>query len=63
MTDNVTVVPETGSVTPSRFNLLKIAKITAVTAAAAGLVLVVKSKLNGSVDGSVTATVETDSQS
>jgi len=63
MTENVTVLTEEPTPTVSRFNKRKIAKITAITAAAAGVVLVLKRKLNASTDGKLNVTVETDSSS
>jgi hypothetical protein len=44
----------------SRFNLRKITRYTFATVVAVGCVVLIKNKLNGSVDGEVTATVETD---
>jgi len=61
-TENVTVVQEPTSTKP-RFNRLKVAKIAGAATAAVALIVVAKRKLNGSVDGALTATVETDSQS
>lgn len=62
MTENVTVVEEP-TTTPSRFNVRKAAKIAGAATAAVALVALAKRKLNGSVDGALTASVETDSQS
>jgi hypothetical protein len=63
MTENVTVVEEPTVPTKARFNVRKTAKIAGAATAAVALIVVAKRKLNGSVDGALTATVETDSQS
>lgn len=60
---NVTVVEEPVSTEP-RFNVRKVAKIAGAATAVTVLFIAAKRKLNGSVDGALTATVETtDSES
>lgn len=52
---DITDLPQT----ESRFNKLKIAKAAAITTAVVVVAVVLKNKLNSSVDGEVNVTVET----
>jgi hypothetical protein len=55
---NVQVVTEDPAPT-KRFNLLRAVKITALALTGVGLIVLLKKKLNSSVDGNVNVTVET----